>query len=214
MIFYLKRQKKKGDRVRNKIVSAALFVALLSGCASVRPAAQQYILTPDVQVDALSTSKYKDKTLKVANIYADRSLKTRNMFYIEQKRKKYAYSESKWAESPQTMIHQAVMDMMRKSAAFGYVQSPKSKVLSDFLLETRVDEFAQYFSDDEKSATAKVTITFTLLDAKKHTIVMSKTFSATKTFSSLNAAGGAEALSLALSDVLRSAAQWIEKGAE
>jgi len=191
-----------------------LCMTLLGGCASVRPAAQQYILAPQLHVDAVQTSKYKDKTLKVEQVYTDRSLQSRNMFYVEHKRKKFAYTESKWAESPQVMIHKAVMDMLRKSAAFGYVQSPKSKVLSDFLLETRVDEFAQYFSDDEKSATAKVSITFTLLDAKKHTIVMSKSFSVEKTLPTLNAAGGTEALNMALSDLLGSAALWIEKGAE
>jgi len=200
--------------VKNKIAMLTLGTLLVTGCASVRPAPQQYILAPLLHIDTMQSSKYKKKTLKVSYVYADSTLQSRSMFYVEQERKQFAYRESTWAKSPQVMIHQAVMDMMRKSAAFGYVQGPKSKVLSDFLLETRVDNFGQYFSEDEKRAMAKVTLTFTLLDAKKHTVVMSKTFSAEKRLPSLNAAGGVMALNMALSDLLNSASLWIEKGAK
>jgi len=196
--------------VKNRKIAALLLAALFSGCASPQPAAQQYILSPKINVKPLQQSRYKTKTLKVLNVYTQNSLKTRNMFYVEQGRKKYAYSQSKWAESPQSMLHSALMQMLQKSAAFGYVQSQKSKVLSDFVLETRVDDFGQYFIDDSTKAFGRIILTLTLIDAKKHTIIASKTLSAEANLEQLNAAAGARALNSALESILQEASLWIE----
>ena len=201
----------KGDLVKNKKIAALLLAALFSGCSSPQPAAQQYILSPQINITPIQKSKYKTKTLKVLNVYTQSNLRTRNMYYVEDEKEKYAYSMSKWAESPSTMIHKALIQMLEQSAAFGHVQGQQSKVHSDFVLETRVDDFGQYFSDDEKDAFGRISLTLTLIDAKKHTIVSSKTFTAQAALKQLNAAGGAEALNEALRALLQDASHWIQE---
>ena len=196
--------------MKNRKIASLLLATLFSGCASPQPAAQQYILSPKINVEPIQQSKYRAKTLKVLNVYTPNTLQTRNMFYVEQGRKKYAYTESKWAESPQNMLHKALMKMLQESAAFGYVQSQQSKVLGDFILETRVDDLGQYFSDDDKNALGRISLTLTLIDAKKHTIVASKTFTVQTDLQQPNAAAGAQALNNALATLLQQASQWIK----
>jgi len=194
--------------VKNKIIMLSLGL-LLSACSSPRPAAQEYIVAPELQVSQTQQSKYTNATVKVENIYAYNNLQSRHMYYVEDNLKKFYYTKSQWALSPKSMIHQEVMKMLTQTKAFGFVQTPKSKVEAAFVLETKVNDFTQYFENNDSKSYAVVSITFTLVNAKKHNIVASKTFSSKVQTQKLNAVGGVYALSTALSNVMHDASVWI-----
>ncbi len=199
--------------MKSKLLIAAL-TFLFGACSSPKPALQEYIVTPKVSVVQSKMSKYKEKIVKVTNVYAAKDLHSRSMFYVEDGMRKFAYASSEWAESPQQFVHKEVMQMLAQTKVFGFVQLPSSKVESDFILETRLNDFTQYFEENDKKSYAVVSVTFTLVNSKKHTIVASKTFSSKIDVSSLNAVGGVKALSIALKEVLSDASVWIVKVAQ
>ena len=199
--------------MKSKVLIVALPL-LFGACSSPSPALQEYIVTPKVSVAQAKTSKYRKKIVKVASVYAGDDLHSRSMFYVENGMKKFAYASSEWAEAPQKFVHKEVMQMLAQTKLFGFVQLPSSKVESDFILETRLNDFTQYFEEDNKKSYVVASITFTLVNSKKHTIVASKTFSSKVDASSLNAVGGVKALSVALKEVLSDASVWIAKVAQ
>ena len=199
--------------MKSKVLIVALSL-LFGACSSPSPALQEYIVTPKVSVIQAKTSKYRKKIVKVASVYAGDDLHSRSMFYVENGMKKFAYASSEWAESPQKFVHKEVMQMLAQTKLFGFVQLPSSKVESDFILETRLNDFTQYFEENDKKSYVVASVTFTLVNSKKHTIVASKTFSSKVDASSLNAVGGVKALSVALKEVLSDASVWIAKVAQ
>ena len=199
--------------MKSKLLIMALLL-LFGACSSPRPALQEYIVTPKVLVVPSKTGKYREKIVKVASVYAEEDLHSNNMFYVEDGMKKFAYSSSEWATSPQQFIHEEIMKTLEETKVFSFVQLPNSKVESDFILETRLNDFTQYFEDNDKKSYVVVSITFTLVNSKKHTIVVSKSFSSKVVVNSLNAEGGVKALSVALKEVLSNASIWIVKVAK
>jgi len=194
--------------VKNRIIILS-FGFLLSACSSVTPAAQEYVISPSLHVAQTQQSKYGTATVKVANIYAQNSLQSRNMYYVEDNLKRFPYTKSQWALSPKSMIHTEVMKMLSATKAFAFVQTPKSKVEAAYVLETKVNDFTQYFQENDSKSYVVVSMTFTLVDAKKHTIVDSKTFEAKVATHKLNAVGGVYAFNSALGEVLDDASAWI-----
>lgn len=196
--------------MKNKIILIALSF-LLSACVSPRPALNEFIIHPDVSVTSANNEAFKDKTLKVENSYSSSSLKSRNMYYVEDETKQYHYAESQWAEAPNSMINKEILDMLRKMKLFGFIQTQHSKVLSNFNLETNIDEFRQYFVEGDAKSYVVATITFTLIDNKIHKIVANQTFTSRQKVDKLNASEGVKALNTALSEVLNSAAIWLKE---
>jgi len=181
---------------------------LFGACSSPQPALQEYILSPKISVMQSKRGKYSTKIVKVANIYASDDLHSHSMFYVEDGIKKFAYASSGWAEPPQQFLHKKVMQMVAQTKVFGFVQLPNSKVESDFILETRINDFTQYFEANDTKSYAVVSLSFTLVNSKKHTIVASKTFSSKVDVTSLDAEGGVKALSVALQEVLQQASAY------
>ena len=196
--------------MKSKFLIVALPL-LFGACSSPQPALQEYIVTPKVSVVQSKTSKYRKKIVKVASVYAEKDLHSRSMFYVENGMKKFAYVSSEWAESPQQFVHKEVMQMLAQTKVFGFVQLPNSKVESDFILETRLNDFTQYFEANDTKSYAIASVTFTLVNSKKHTIVASKTFSSKVDVASLDAEGGVKALSIALQGVLEKASAYFVK---
>jgi len=196
--------------VKSKIVLIALGF-LLSACVSPRPALNEFIIHPNVSITSANNEAFKDKTLKVENSYSSSSLKSRNMYYVEDEAKQYHYAESQWAESPNSMINREIIDMLREMKLFGFIQTQHSKVFSSFNLETNIDEFRQCFVEGDEKSYVVATITFTLINNNLHKIVANRTFTSRHEVDKLNASEGVKALNTALSEVLNSAAIWLKE---
>lgn len=195
--------------MKSNIIILGIFAVFLVGCSSVEPTAKEYILSPKTEVAQTQQSRFADAVVRVAQPYGPESLFSQNMYYVEDNLQQYYYSASQWAESPKSMITQKILQMLRETKVFGFVLSPASKVATEYLLETRVDNFKQYFQKRDRESYVIVSITFTLSNARKHTVVMSKTFHVKQEVTQLNAEGGVKALNEALKRVLDEAAVWI-----
>lgn len=195
--------------MKTKIVLIALGF-LLSACVSPRPPLHEFIIHPSISITPASNGTFKDKTLKVENSYSPSTLKSHNMYYIEDETMQYHYAESEWAKTPNSMINAEIVTMLRKMKLFGFIQTQHSKVLSHFKLETDIEEFGQHFFKGDEKSYGVVRITFTLVDNHTHKIVASQTFSVRKDADKPNATEGVKALNSALGEVLKSASVWLE----
>jgi len=184
-----------------------LFLSMLTffvlvGCSTTVPYISKFIIKSNLQNREFDSKKCKDISLKVAHAFSPNVLKTLNMNYVVGADKEYTYTQSQWADSPNNLITEELIEMLRDSGLFKSVQSSKSRSDSELLLETNIEDFMQYFSVDENSSYSNIAITLTLIDTKSNRIVSSKHFKNRVVASSADANGGVNALNEALVNVL------------
>ena len=76
------------------------------------------------------------------------------------------------------------------------------------ILETNIEDFMQYFSEDEKESFVQVRINLTLIDVKTSKVLATKTFESKIKVDSINSDAGVKQLNIALENVLKSSAEW------
>jgi cholesterol transport system auxiliary component len=130
------------------------------------------------------------------------------MSYAQGEYKQDNFSQSEWAESPNKAITNQIARYIQLSKLFKSTQIAKSRTKSEMVLETNIEDFMQYFSQDEKTSYANIVITFTLIDSKNN-IISSKRFTSKVDVKTLDAEGGVEALNKALENVLVDMGNWL-----
>jgi cholesterol transport system auxiliary component len=187
------------------------FILLLSGCATVKPPITEYkIISSTIDFKKYEPSaNCRDKSLKIAQAFSPNSLMSLNMDYVESENRVFSYTKSQWQEDPNSAITQELLKNIRNSALFSNVESSKSRSKSDWILETNIEEFVQFFSKDMKSSYVNVLITLTIVDTKTGFVVATKTFNSKVDAKTLDAEGGVEALSNALSSVILQNIEWL-----
>jgi cholesterol transport system auxiliary component len=183
----------------------------MSACVSPTPAPQEFILMPKLDLNAVKVDNRVLKTIKIENSYSDTVFKSSNMYYVQNREKQFSFSKSKWAYPLNSMINENIIKMVRDLKLFKFVQSVKSKTKSEYTLESTINDFKQYFYNNDTKSYVKSSITFTLLNSNTHEILASKTFESKVDVDTLNAVGGVKALNNSLNDVLIDAALWLSE---
>lgn len=196
--------------MKSKIVLICIGL-FLSACVSPRPAQQEFIMMPNLNLNAVKVQNRVLKTIKIENSYSDTVFKSANMYYVENREKQFSFSKSKWALPLSSMINENILQMVQDLKLFQFVQSAKSKTKSDFILESNINDFKQYFENKNSKSYANASITFTLIDSNSHEILASKTFQSKVDVDTLNAAGGVKALQKSLNNILVSASLWLSE---
>jgi cholesterol transport system auxiliary component len=185
---------------------------LFSGCATVKPTITDYrIFAKTVQNSNSSSNGCKDKSLKIAQAFSPSSLMSLNMDYMESGNRVFSYSQSQWQESPNDAITLELLKNIRSAGIFSSVEASKSRSKSSWLLETNIEEFLQFYTQDMKNSYVNVVVTLTIIDTKTNSVVATKTFSSKADAKTLDAQGGVEALSTALSEVIFQNIEWLER---
>lgn len=192
-----------------KLIIIALMVFLFLGCSTTAPAVAEYRINVASPSSAFNESGCKQESLKIAQAFSSSSLMSNKMSYGQGAHRQYNFTESEWAESPNRAISVAVLEYVKSTELFKNVQTSKSRSSNGLLLETNIEEFMQYFSEDEKESFSKVKINLTLIDVKASKVLATKTFSSTVKVDSLNADGGVIALNRALGNILEESAKWL-----
>jgi cholesterol transport system auxiliary component len=187
-----------------------VFIGLLfGGCFIIQPPITEYMI--DVKLPQQSVENSSKKSVKVSKSFINTKLQTLNMNYAQGDKKVYIYSKSMWAELPSEMVTAKIVKLLQDKKIFKVVQTSKSRSKTDIILETNIEDFMQYFDDELKTSYVNVSITFTLIDTKTNKVIASKNFESRVVSSSLDALGGVEALSKALSEVLQKSSIWLSK---
>lgn len=194
--------------MRNILVALVVF---LSGCSVTTPPVYEYRIAPKVTIETHNKSTCRDKSLKVSQVFSATTLMSNRMRYAQDEYQELLFNESKWSISPNSAISAELVKSIQKAEIFSSVESFKSRSRADLILETNVEEFIQYFKNENRDSYVAVWITFSLVDAKSGKILQTKRVGKNLDTKSLNARGGVEALNSALADVLVQNNRWLSE---
>ena len=190
----------------------AFFTALFFvSCTRVQPSIEEYRIAPKVQVKQFKAQECREKSIKVGQTFSSRLFMSMDMNYGVGSYQLDTFNQSQWALSPNRSINMAIAEMLRDTKLFKNVQIAKSRSKTDFYLESDIEDFMQYFSEDEKQSFVNVRISMSLIDRKTSQVIATKIFSKKLPTQGLNAASGVIALNKALQDVLSQSALWFDE---
>ena len=135
---------------------------------------------------------------------------SQKMRYVQGDYKEFSFTKSEWTQSPNASISDELLKSIRDTEIFKSVNSYKSRSKSNLILETNVEDFMQYFSEDSKTSYVNIELSVTLIDAMELSPISSTTFTKRVNVKSVNAKGGVEALNKALSELLVDVNNWLE----
>jgi ABC-type uncharacterized transport system auxiliary subunit len=188
-----------------------MVILLLTGCSvtTTLPPVTQY----DIEVSSAQKSVQTrgTKTVKVVMVVDKTQFLEKKMYYKVGTNSQYTYTQSRWATPPSKAIALAVVKSLREQKIFANVLLEQSRAKSEYLLEVSVEDFEQYFSEDEKKSWAKVVLHYNLIDLKNSRVVASHTFFAKQDVQQLNALGGVKTLEVLLTQVVQKSGDWLAK---
>jgi len=197
--------------IASKSLLIALTAFLFIGCSTTTPAISEYRINVKPTSSAFTQTGCKEKSLKVAQAFSSTSLMTHDMNYGQGTHKQYKFTQSQWAESPNRAISTEIVEYLKSTKLFKNVQISKSRSKNGLILETNIEDFMQYFSEDEKESFVSVRINFTLIDVKTSRVLATQTFESNIKVDSINAEAGVENLNIALEKVLNNSGKWLSE---
>lgn len=194
-----------------RLIFIVIAIFILSGCTTKIPNVTEFRVSTDVQNLEFEQKGCKDSSLRVSQAFSSQTLMSKNMSYAVGKYEQNNYTQSEWAEAPNKAISAQIVKSIQATKLFKSIQNSKSRSKNGLVLETNIEDFMQYFQEDEKISFANVLITFTLMDAKTSNIIDSKSFHSKVDVDTLDANGGVVALNKALNKVLEDAIIWLSE---
>jgi ABC-type uncharacterized transport system auxiliary subunit len=192
-----------------------LFIAVVvvfSGCATHYTAPNSYILSLEQQsVMKDSVETCTQASLEVADVFVPRSLLSRKIYYTVAGLEAYSYAHAEWLERPKELFTNFIQRRVQDAHIFSTVVSYRSQAEGEYLLESRVDEFMQYYDKDLKASYAVAKITFRLIDKKSAKVLKEYYFDKKIDVKTANARGGVEALNSLMNDAVQSLVKWLRK---
>lgn len=181
------------------------------GCTTLKPTVAEYRMTLQESVEKSSAQGCSATSLKVAQAFSAASLLSLQMEYTEANGKVFAYSQSQWQESVNSFITSELFSSIRDFELFGSVHPFGSRVKTDLVLETNIEEFTQLYTADMSSSYVNLLISLTLVDTKTSTAIATKTFHSKVKTKTADAAGGVEAYKKALGEIVANKRAWLEE---
>jgi len=179
------------------------------GCSTVVPSVTEYRVITDIPFKHLQSENCKNKSLKVAQAFSSTSLMSQRMRYTHGLTKQYLYSQAQWSESPNLAITGEFLKHIQKADIFKSVLNSKSRSKSDMILEINIEDFMQYYSEDESKSYVNVALTLSIIDAKSSKVLESKSFEIKSDVDQLDAAGGVKMLNKTLQEIIAQSIKWL-----
>lgn len=190
-------------------ILVVMLTLLLAGCTLKTPIVSEYRISIPVEKTTNVISSCKEKSLKVGRAFSSSSLMSNKMNYIENNNTEFTYTESEWSRSPAAAITSQLLSSVRATKLFQNVSNYKSRSRSDLVLETNIEEFIQYYRDNNTKSYVKIRLALSLVDTRRSKTISSTIISKELQTETLNAAGGVKALSKVLSEALKENNQWL-----
>ncbi len=197
-----------------KYIIAILFVSIFVACSTKTPVATKYKINPQVRIDTNlkeNFSKCKQHSLKVMQSFSSSMLMSKEMYYVQDSNKIYPYSVAEWAIAPNKVVSDAYFRMLRDLNIFQSIQNSKSRTKAPWILETKVEDFMQYYENDNTSSYVIVSINLIILDNETSKVLGTKVFTSKLNVEILDANGGVLGLNKALAEVLSQSATWLSE---
>jgi len=197
--------------IASKLLLIVITAFLFIGCSTTTPAVSEYRINVKLTTPVFTQTGCKEESLKVAQAFSSTSLMTHDMNYGQGTHKQYKFTQSQWAESPNRAITTEIVEYLKSTKLFKNVQISKSRSKNGLILETNIEDFMQYFSEDEKESFVSVRINLTLIDVKTSKVLATKTFESKIEVDNINADAGVKNLNIALEKVLNSSGKWLSE---
>jgi len=194
-----------------RLLIIAFVTFLFVGCSTTTPAVSEYRINVESIPSVSTQTGCKEDSLKIAQAFSSTSLMSHEMNYGQGTYKQYKFTQSQWAESPNRAISAEIVEYLKSTKLFKNIQISKSRSKNGLLLETNIEDFMQYFSEDEKKSFVQVRINLTLIDVENSKVLATETFESKIEVGSINADAGVQHLNIALEHVLKSSAEWLSE---
>jgi cholesterol transport system auxiliary component len=191
-----------------KLYILVSFLFIFTGCSTTVPVVTKYKISSNSNLKAQDDSSCKKKSVKVTSALASSSLMSKDMSYVKGGVKVFKYSESAWLNNPNRSVSRELINMLREIGIYKSVQESTSRSRADLIVESTLEEFMQYYSDDLKISYALVEINFSVIDSKTSNVISTKKFSSKVDIKTLDAQGGVDGLNLALKNILDESSKW------
>lgn len=200
-----------------KLLTLAMAIAVLSGCAATRPQARvavydfglQRLATPSDASNA-SSNKRLQASLLVTEASAPVSLDSTGIHYrlaYHDLAQSYTYGNSRWAAAPAILLTQRIRSRLSGISEDGVV-SAADGALTDYTLRLEIEEFAQVF-DTSAESRAVVRLRASLIERPTRLVLAHRTFGVEQTAPTPNAAGAVHALTNASDKLIGDLIDWI-----
>ena len=196
-----------------KLVIPIFLLFIFTGCGTKVAVPTKFKLNTPTDLYQISneSSKCKDESLKIMQSFSSSMLMSKEMYYVVDSNKVYPYSAAQWAITPNRIVSDEYFKMLRDLNLFSSVGNSKSRTNTSWLLETKLEDFMQYYENDNSSSYVIVSINLTILDSQKSEVISTKLFKSKMVVDIVDASGGVVALNKALSDVLSQSALWLNE---
>jgi cholesterol transport system auxiliary component len=193
-----------------KSINLFFLIALLAGCSIKQPYITEYNMEIEKFQKVQSSQICKEKTLKINQAFSDNTLMGTKMNYIVGKHKQYSFSKARWSVPVNQMVTFHLNNMINQLDIFKNIQSYKSIAKDDYILQSDIIDFKQYFSEELDSSYVKAVIHISLIDDQTNNIIDSRTFSSKVKSETLDSYGGVKSLNEALFNILKDTSFWLE----
>lgn len=184
-------------------------IAFLSACTVTQPHIAEFVLSPKIVPKIYEAKKCQKQSIKVGQVFSANSMLTKKMKYIQSEYEESTFTQSQWARTPNRAISDELLKSIRSSGLFKDVSSFKSRAKTDLLLETHVENFMQYFLDENKSSYVEVVLNLNILEVKSGKSIAHTTVNIRVNSDSVDAKGGVIALNKALGEALLKTNEWL-----
>ena len=148
----------------------ATLCALVTACVSPKPIKYYRIDIPVSQPSAGATSRV---TLAVGNIECPPIMRDGRILYQVGEHEVGAYEYHRWVESPDRVVQNSLVRLLRSSGRYSSVDIQRSGVTADYIVGGKIYEFSEI---DKPEIHTRVSIEIELRDAKTGRIVWTRLY--------------------------------------
>src|SRR5262245_8994392 len=145
----------------------------LSSCASSRPVKYYRIEIPTPATLA-TPGTASGVTLQVANIDSPPIMRDGRILYQVGSHEVGAYEYQRWVETPDRILQDSLVRLLRSSGKYQAVDTPRSSVRPDYIVQGKIYEFAEV---DKPDIFTRVSMEIELHDGKSSRTVWSRHYS-------------------------------------
>jgi len=190
----------------SRYVAPLALVMTLVGCTQA-PTMKIYSLEVP-KVEAMTTSSYKNKVVKVTFPYSLREQMSEKMNFSYSDSDYGTYLNSEWSNNMSKLLQGTIIDILSNSKVFKAVLADNSTLKENYRLESNIFSFEHRVRG--KESYADVSMQFTLIDADTGKLVKSKRFSYTEPTPSVDAQGYAKATNRVMRRLGKDLVAWIK----
>ena len=191
--------------IRNRHIVFIIILIGLLGCTK-EPALKVYSLnTPSV--DAVHSSAYKSKSIKVTYPQSLKGAVSHKMNFSYSSIDSGDYQNSEWSNNMSKLLQGTFIEVLDESRLFKVVLFDTSTAKEDYRLESTI--FAFQHSVRGTASHAIVSIKFNLISTETGRLVKSKRFSYKEATPTTDAKGYARATNVAISRLSKDLVAWL-----